>query len=87
MLLRATVDFYLPREDTSILCYVKDSDGNVISSTIYTDQDTWYNMWNNTNYHYFEMDIQNTPTTPGKYTVYLLFNGNIATTRTFTITE
>lgn len=87
MLLRATVDFYLPREDTSILCYVKDSQGNVISSTIYTNTDTWYHMWDNTNYHYFELDIQNTPTAPGEYTVYLLFNGNIATTKNFTITE
>ena len=87
MLLRAMVDFYIPREDTSILCYVKDSEGNVISSTIYTKTDTWYNMWNNTNYHYFEMDIQNTPTDPGKYTVYLLFNGQIAATKDFTITE
>lgn len=87
MLLRATVDFYLPRDNTSILCYVKDAQGNVISSTIYTNTDTWYHMWNNTNYHYFEMDIQNTPTAPGEYTVYLLFNGNIATTKTFTIKE
>ena len=87
MLLRATVDFYLPRDNTSILCYVKDAQGNVISSTIYTNTDTWYHMWNNTNYHYFEMDIQNTPTAPGEYTVYLLFNGKIATTKTFTIKE
>lgn len=87
MLLRATVDFYLPRDNTSILCYVKDSQGNVISSTIYTKTDTWYHMWDNTNYHYYEMDIQNTPTAPGEYTVYLLFNGNIATTKTFTIKE
>ena len=87
ILLRALVDFYLPRDNTSILCYVKDAQGNVISSTIYTDTDTWYNMWNNTNYHYFELDIQNTPTAPGEYTVYLLFNGNLAATRTFTITE
>ena len=87
VLLRAMVDFYLPRDNTSVLCYVKDSQGNVISSTIYTNTDTWYNMWNNTNYHYFELDVQNTPTAPGEYTVYLLFNGEIAATKTFTITE
>ena len=87
ILLRALVDFYLPREDTSVLCYVKDAQGNVICSTIYTNTNTWYNLWNNTNYHYFELDIKNTPTTPGEYTVYLLFNGNIAATKTFTITE
>ncbi len=87
LLLRGTVDFYIPRDETSVLCYVKDSQGNVITSTIYTDSDTWYNLWNNSNYHYFELDVTNTPQTPGEYTVYLLFNNQLAADKTFTIKE
>ncbi len=87
LLLRGTVDFFIPRDVTSVLCYVKDSQGNVIVESIYTDSDTWYNLWYNSNYHYFELDLASTPQQPGEYTVYLLFNGNLAAKKSFTITE
>ncbi len=88
LILRAVTDFYIPRDQTSILYVIRDSEGNVLPELVdYSDSYTWYHMWVNTNYHYCELDIPKIPTTAGSYTLDLYFNGYAICSVNFTITE
>lgn len=87
MLLYLKVNFYVPRDPTSILYVIRDSEGNVISELVVKESRIWYDMWWNDNYHYCELDIPAIPTEAGDYNLSLYFNGMAVTSVDFTITE
>lgn len=87
VLLYLKVDFFLPRDNTSILYVIRDGDGNVISELLAKENRIWYDMWWNTNYHYCELNVPNAPTEAGDYNLSIYFNGMAITSVNFTVTE
>lgn len=87
VLLYLKVNFYLPRDNTSILYVIRDSEGKVISDLIAKENHIWYDMWWNNNYHYCELNVPAAPTDPGQYNLSIYFNGMAITSVDFTVTE
>jgi len=79
--------FYLERFDTHILYVIRNSEGNVMTELLATDEQVWRTLWENTDYRYCELNLPAVPTAPGEYTLYLYFNGRAVTSVEFTITE
>lgn len=79
--------FYLERFNTKILYVIRDQEGKVLSDLVSTDERVWREMWQNTSYHYCELDIPAVPTKAGSYTLEIYFNGYSVTSVDFTITE
>lgn len=87
LLLYLKINFFVPRDETSILYVIRNEEGKVISDLIAKESRIWHDMWWNTNYHYCELNVPGTPTEPGKYNLCLYFNGMAITSVDFTITE
>ena len=87
VLLNAKTDFYVPKDEITILYVIRDSEGSVITDLIGQETAVWYNMWWNTNYHYCELDLPKAPTEAGSYTLSIYFNNAAITSVGFTITE
>lgn len=87
VLIHLGVDFYVPRDNTSILYVIRDAEGKVVSELVSKETRVWYDMWWNTNYHYCELDVPAVPTAAGDYSLSIYFNGMAITTVNFTITE
>lgn len=64
----------------AILFVIRDANGNIVNSSTATQ--VWKNMWTN---KYCELDIPETPTNPGEYTISVYFNGGLANMQNFTI--
>ena len=79
--------FYLERFNTKIMYVIRDEEGNVLSDLVSTDERVWREMWQNTSYHYCELNIPAVPTKAGSYTLEIYFNGYSVTSVNFTITE
>ncbi len=88
ILLHHQYDFYIPRDQASILYVIRDSEGNVLPELVdYSDNYIWNTLWVNTDYHYCELDIPSVPKAPGNYKLYLYINGYAICTLDFTITD
>lgn len=88
MILYYMVDFYIYREDITLMYVIRDAEGNVISDLISMENRDWHDdMWNGPNYHYCCLNIPKVPTEPGDYTLGLYFDGMAITSVEFTITE
>ncbi len=89
VLLHHKYDFYLDRDDASVLFVIRDASGNVIPELLeYDDSRTWHDLWVNTDYtdyHYCELDLPKAPKETGAYTLYLYINGYAVCTLEFTI--
>ena len=79
--------FYLERFNTKIMYVIRDHEGNVLSDLVSMDERVWREMWQNTSYHYCELNIPAVPTRAGDYTLEIYFNGYSVTSVNFTITE
>lgn len=82
--------FYVNKgQDISILYVVRDGSGNVIYELTNRETKDWYDMWWHTNGHYrsCELNLAEAPTTPGDYTLDIYFDGALAASADFTITE
>ena len=87
LLLYLKVNFYVPRDNTSVLYVIRDGDGKVVSELTAKENHVWYDMWWNTNYHYCELNVPNAPTMPGSYNLSVYFNGMAVTSVNFTVSE
>lgn len=88
MLLYYMVDFYLYREDITLMYVIRDAEGNVISDLISMENRDWHDdMWNGPNYHYCCLNVPKVPTEPGSYNLSLYFDGMAITSVDFTVTE
>lgn len=87
VLLYLQVNFYVPRDNTSILYVIRNSEGKVISELTAKETRVWYDMWWNENYHYCELNVPSAPTAPGNYNLSIYFNGMAITSVDFTVTE
>ena len=63
-----------------------DAEGNVLPEYIATETVDWYQLWSST-YPYADLTIPKTPQTPGKYSLYLYFDGGAVVILNFTISE
>ena len=77
---------YYHRNDKTILYVIRDAEGNVLPEYTATEVVDWYEMWNRT-YPYADLTIPKTPQTPGKYSLYLYFDGAAVVILNFTISE
>ena len=75
MVLEAGVSFYLEHEDINVLFVIRDSNGKVIPNLVEQIKCDWHDMWVDGDYHFCELNVPNSPTEPGNYTVDLYFNG------------
>ena len=77
---------YYTRCNKTILYVIRDADGNVLPEYTATAPVDWYEMWSHT-YPYADLTIPKTPQTPGKYSLYLYFDGAAVVILNFTISE
>lgn len=77
---------YYHRNDKTVLYVIRDAEGNVLPEYTATETVDWYQMWNAT-YPYADLTIPKTPQTPGKYSLYLYFDGAAVVILNFTISE
>ena len=77
---------YYHRNDKTILYVIRDAEGNVLPEYTATEVVDWYEMWNRT-YPYADLTIPKTPQAPGKYSLYLYFDGAAVVILNFTISE
>lgn len=61
-------------DNIKILYIIRNQEGNLVSLDTYTQ--TWTNLWYK---GYCELDLPNTPSAPGSYTVQIYFNGSYIT--------
>lgn len=68
-----------------VLYVIRDSEGNVLPEYLDNNETVdWYQMWGTT-YPYANMTIPKTPEKPGKYSLYLYFDGAAVVVLNFTI--
>ena len=77
---------YYHRNTKTALYVIRDAEGNVLPEYTATEPVDWYEMWSNT-YPYADLTIPKTPQTPGKYSLYLYFDGAAVVILNFTISE
>lgn len=77
---------YYTRGEKTILYVIRDAEGNVLPEYIATETVDWYQLWSST-YPYADLTIPKTPQTPGKYSLYLYFDGGAVVILNFTISE
>jgi hypothetical protein len=77
---------YFHRNDKTVLYVIRDAEGNVLPEYTATETVDWYEMWSNT-YPRANLTIPKTPQTPGKYSLYLYFDGAAVVILNFTISE
>ena len=77
---------YYTRGDKTILYVIRDAEGNVLPEYIATETMDWYELWSNS-YPYADLTIPKTPQAPGKYSLYLYFDGGAVVILNFTISQ
>lgn len=85
LMLHATKDFTVPRDEVNLLYVIRDGHSRVIPELISQETITWWDLWINTDHHYCELDLPKIPDTPGNYTLALYFNGLAVMAIEFTI--
>ena len=81
-----TTGHYYHRTDKTVLYVIRDAEGNVLPEYTATETVDWYEMWN-PSYPYADLTIPKTPQAPGKYSLYLYFDGAAVVILNFTISE
>ena len=87
MVLRASVNFYLDREELDVLYVIRDSEGNVMPELMSQQKIEWNDLWFAGDYHAGELDIPKVPDKPGTYSISVYFNNRAVTSTEFTISE
>ena len=73
-------------QEYTVLYVIRDSEGNVLPEYLDDTQTVdWYQMWGYT-YPYADLTIPKTPNEPGKYSLYLYFDGAAVVVLNFNIT-
>lgn len=87
LVLQASVNFYLEKEDISVMYVFRDGSGNVLPDLVSQETVDWEELWYDGDYHMGELNIPKAPTEPGDYSLSLYFNNKAVIYITFSITE
>ena len=71
-----------PNDVINRMFVIRDGDGNLVSYE--STKEVWRNMWFK---RYCELDVPSLPAEPGDYTLDIYFNGMLAHSQSFTVTE
>lgn len=77
-----TTRFRTSDENVTTTCVIRDENGTPVD--YYTGTEQWHAMWTN---QLYLGELERTPQLPGKYTLEIYFDGALAKSETFTITE
>ena len=81
-LVKLTKTYGVSDEDVTTLFVIRDPEGKLLDAGHITN--TWSSMWYR---NYCELNMPVMPADPGEYVVYIYFNGALAATQEFTVTE
>ena len=65
LVLQASVNFYLEKEDISVMYVFRDGSGNVLPDLVSQETVDWEELWYDGDYHMGELNIPKAPTEPG----------------------
>ena len=85
LVLHASVNFYLDKEDIDIMYVIRDSEGKVIPGLLGQQTKNWHNLWSPEDYHFCELTLPRVPDKAGSYTVYVFFDGQSVVSVPFTV--
>lgn len=80
-------NFYLQPAEVRIRFVYRDETGAVQLGYVTEDTYNWKELWYDKDYHKGELDLHNTPTQPGSYTLELYFDGLPFGSTSFTIEQ
>lgn len=75
LVLQASVNFYLDKDDVDIMYVVRDGDGKVIPGLLGQETKNWHDLWSPADYHFCELTLPHVPDIAGSYTVDVYFDG------------
>lgn len=87
MVLKASVNFYLDKEELNVLYVIRDENGKVLPEYISQEKLEWNDLWFAGDYHASELNIPKVPDKAGSYSISVYFNGLAITSTNFTISE
>lgn len=87
LVLQASINFYLEKEDISVMYVFRDGSGNVLPDLVSQETVDWEELWYDGDYHMGELNVPKAPTEPGDYSLSLYFNNKAVIYITFSITE
>lgn len=85
LVLRASVSFYLDKEDVQVLYVIRSDDGRVDPSLAGRETKNWHDLWEPSDYHYCELNLPHVPENAGSYTAEIYFDGMLAASLPFTV--
>ena len=85
LVLQASVNFYLDKDDVDIMYVVRDSDGKVIPGLLGQETKNWHSLWSPADYHFCELTLPHVPDIAGSYTVDIYFDGQSVVSVPFTM--
>lgn len=85
LVLQASVNFYLDKDDIDIMYVVRDSDGKVIPGLLGQETKNWHSLWSPADYHFCELTLPHVPDIAGSYTVDVYFDGQSVVSVPFTM--
>lgn len=85
VILQCSESFYLPGEEVGILYVIRDAHGNVLRDFTQLEHVYWKDIWNGGDAKTGELDLPNTPTIPGSYSLGVFVNGKAMANLEFTI--
>ena len=83
MVLYASKKFKTPKDDTAIMYVIRNAEGKVMGELVNTETEVWSSMWTD---RYAYLDIPEMPSEAGSYSIEIYFDGELVTTKNFTIT-
>lgn len=84
MVLYASRKFSASKDEVCVLYVIRNEFGKVVGQLVNTETLVWSSMWSNDRHAH--LDIPALPTTAGKYTIELYFDGALVTAKDVTIT-
>lgn len=85
LVLQASVNFYLDKEDVDIMYVIRDSESKVIPGLLGQETKNWHSLWSPGDYHYSELTLPHVPVQAGSYTVDVYFDGQSVVSVPFTM--
>ena len=85
LVLQASVNFYLDKDDVEIMYVIRDGDGKVIPDLLAKETKNWHSLWSPADYHYCELTLPHVPDIAGSYTVDVYFDGQSVVSVPFTM--
>lgn len=85
LVLQASVNFYLDKDDVDIMYVIRDSEGKVNPGLLGQETKNWHSLWSPADYHFCELTLPHVPDIAGSYTVDVYFDGQSLVSVPFTM--